>query len=108
MKVLGTKLPLMEAKKSHLLGLAKKSTGKSSVKRRKINKESGDMDGFNALMMTIARPKNAELEDSWQTNDGTGKKVDAIVHLMENGRIHERLWDVQPRQRMHVLILNSS
>jgi hypothetical protein len=93
---------------SHLLGSAKKSKGKPSVKRRKANKESGEIDGFNALMLPIATCKNAELEASQQTNNGLDKKVDSIVHLWRNGRMHDRLWDVQSRLCMHVLILNSS
>jgi hypothetical protein len=67
---------------SHLLGSAKKSKGQPSAKRRKTNKESGEMNGFNALML-IARRKNAELEASQQTKNDSGKKVDSIVHLME-------------------------
>jgi hypothetical protein len=46
---------------SHQLGSAKKSKGKPSVKRRKANRESGDMDGFHALMMMTALCNNAEL-----------------------------------------------
>ena len=42
---------------SHLLGSAKKSKGQPSVKRRKANKESGEMDGFNALMLTLLGAK---------------------------------------------------
>jgi len=38
------------------------------------------MDGFNVLMMTIARRKNAELEAS----KTSGNNVDFIVHLMES------------------------
>jgi hypothetical protein len=42
---------------SHLHGSAKKSKGKPSAKRSKANKESGEMDGFNALMLTLLGAK---------------------------------------------------
>jgi len=53
-KVLGTKLMLMKAKKFPSIWFSQEIKTKAICKRRKTNKESGDMDEFNALMMTIA------------------------------------------------------
>ena len=59
---------------------AKAAKGKESAKRRKTYKGSSDIDGFNALMMTIAKRKNAEMQATKNSND----KVDSIVHLMKS------------------------
>jgi len=39
-----------------------------------------------ALMMSIARRKNAELEASSKQNNSSGQTVDKIVHLMESSK----------------------
>jgi hypothetical protein len=78
--ILQRQLPSTPRKTQLGLTLQKKTQGKGSAKDRKTTKRSRDMDGFNVLMMTIARRKNAELEAS----KTSGNNVDFIVHLMES------------------------
>jgi hypothetical protein len=67
---------------------AKAAKGKESAKMKKTYKGSGDIDGFNALMMTIAKRKNVEMQATKNSND----KVDSIVHLMESWKsAHEAM-----------------
>lgn len=64
---------------------SKGSGGKGKRKTPwKDNNTGRGVDGFNALMMTIARRKNADLEASSKQNNSSGKKVDNIVHLVES------------------------
>ena len=63
-KVLGTKLPIMEAKKFPSTWFSQESKAEPSAKRRKTNIENNDMDNFNTLMMMNPWNKYAELDAS--------------------------------------------
>jgi hypothetical protein len=67
-------------KKNKTTNSAKKAKGKEATNKSKTSKASSEFDGFNALMMTIAKHKNAELQATKKSDD----KVDSIVHLMES------------------------
>jgi hypothetical protein len=64
---------------------SKGSVGKGKSKTPRKNKTMvKENDGFSALLMSIARRKDAEMEAMSKHNNSSVKKIDNMVHLMES------------------------